>query len=654
MKNNIQTLVFLILSAFSYSQEIDTISRIDTTKTINLKEITLSSKLNKAGVYQLILPKKIIENETLDKTIKRVNFITIDNSKNLYFKGKKINNILFNDRPITIEEFNKLNLEDVKNIFIESNNFNQASGEIENTIKITEKKKIENNIKGSIDFSQGFFQQFNYYGLSLSNKLNKVSSRLQISNLENQTENESLQNINSNIINIENNRKLSQPYFSLQNIYDINNKNSFYIKNKYSIVDEKSNSLFSNSNNIDYKYKIKNYSLNIRHDAKFENNYLLKLNFDYINLINTISTFQSNNNSLLFSNQNFDELTFSPLLQKKGNKFEIVNSFVLTNRKYKFENSLSNNRINQNIFTYFVNYSYKINSNNSFLVGGRYQFEKNNVTNKKSDFFLPNITFLTSIDSIAEIEFNYKKRIQRPSVNSISNSIYYDNSGNEIINQNFLLPQIDNSLSLDIYKEIKKINLNFSLNYNFSKDYISVLYNFNNQILTNQVINVNDFNEKSIRTSLAIPLWKETKLNLNYSISKLQFTQNSNKINGTVNYYDASISGPIFKTYIFSVNSFYINRFYEYNAFYEAKPDFSFSFSTNYLKDKLNVNLEFRNVLNQDSNRIINFKESSNFYFQDSKNQSRLLLLSLTYNFGKNFKMSKKNIQNTNSDLKLK
>lgn len=646
--------MLFVISSYCYSQEVDSILKIDSTKIIKLKEIKLSYKLNKAGLYHLILPKKIIENETLDKAIKRVDFITIDNSKNLYFKGIKINNILFNERQITLEEFNKLNLEDIRNILIESNNFNQTTGEIENTIKIVEKKKIENNTKGSLDFSQGFFQQFNYYGLSLSNKLNRISSRLQVSNIENQSENKFFQNINSNNITIESYRKLSQPYFSMQNVYEINDQNSIYLKNKYSIIDDKTNSFFSNFNNIDYRFKTKSYNLNLRYDSKFKNNYLLKLNFDYINIKNFINSFQLNNNSLLFSSQNFSELTFSPLLQKKGEKFEFMNSLVITNRKYFFLNSLDSNKINQSLFTYYISYSYKINSNNSVLIGCKYQYEENNSANKKNIFFLPNITFLTSIDSIIELEFNYKRRNQRPSINSISNSKYYDINGNEVINQNFLLPQIDNSLSLDLNKVIRKINININLNYNFSKEYISLLYDFNNLNLTNKVINVKNYNEKSLKTSMSIPLFKETKLNLNYSFSKLKFNQDLNSINGYINYYDVSISGPIFKKCIFSINSFYINRFYEYNVFYKAKPDFSFTFSRNYLKDKLNVNLDFRNILNQDTNRIINFKESSNCYFQESMNQSRLLLISLVYNFGKNFKMSRKNIQNTNSDIKLK
>lgn len=638
---------------FSFSQELDTI-RIDSTKAIELKEIVVGTKSNKAGVYQVVIPKKVLENETLDKTIRRVNFITIDNSKNLYFKGKKINTVLFNDKPISIEEFNKLNIEDVRSLFVETNNFNQTTGEIETVIRINEKKKIQNNLKGSLDFSQGFFQEFNYYGISLSNKIENLSSRLLVSNIHNSTENSSKQNINSNVILSDKNRTLSQPYFSLQNIYDIDETSSIYMKNKYSIVDEEVNSKFSNQNNLDYNFKIKNYSLNLRYDKKLKNNFLIKLNFDFINFNHSVKSNLVNLNQVLTSNQKFDELTFSPLLQKKGNRYELINSFVLTNRRYDFNNTQNNSKINQNIFTYFINYSLKINNRNSLLIGSRYQFEKNNITHKKNHYFLPNLAYLIEIDSTLNMELNYKRKLQRPSINTISNSTYLDENGNEIINQGFLSPQIDNVLSLDVYKKFKKVSLNIGLNYNRSKDYIAGIYGFDNQSIIYTTSNIEEFEEKSIKTSLSFPLWKEAILNLNYSVSKVNFQQNNTQIDGSINSYDISISGPLFKKYLLAFNSYYINRFYEFNTFQKANPDFSFSLSRNYLKDKLNVNLEFRNILDQDSNRKLNFSENANYYYQDTKNQSRLLLISLTYNFGKEFRMSRKNIQNTNSDMKLK
>lgn len=653
MKNNLYILL-VFFNAICFSQERDTLATIDTTKIIKLKEVKITSNLNKAGVYQLLIPKKILENETLEKTIKRVSFITIDNNKNLYFKGKKINNFIFNDKPITVEEFNKLNIDEVKNIYIVSNNFNQATGEVESVIKIVQKKNIQNNIKGSLDFSQGFFQQFNYYGISLNNKFNKISSSLQISNIHNKTDNYSYQNINSNIIDINQFRKLSQPFFSLQNVYDINDKSSIYIKNRFSVINDETNSIFSNLNNLQYQYLIKKYNVNLRYDRKMVNNFIMKLSFDYINLNNSINSKLENNPIELNSKQNFNEYTFSPMLHKKGAKYELLNSFVFTNRNYKFINTSNNNYIKQNLFTYYLSYSLKINEKKSFLIGNRYQLENNNFVNKTNYFILPNITYLTKIDSIIDVEFNFKRKLQRPSINSISNSNYFDINGNEIINQEFLNPQIDNQLSLDLYREFKKFNVNINFNYTFSKDYISTIYYFNNQTLTNKTINLNDFNEKSLKTSLSIPIYTESRFNINYAISRITFNHNNNEINDYINYFDMSFSGPIFKKYLFSLNSFYIDKFYEYNAFYNAKPDFSFSISKNYLQDKLNLNLEFRNILNQESNRIIDFKENSNFYFQKIENQSRLLLLSFTYNFGRDFKMTKKNIQNTNNDIKLK
>lgn len=631
----------------------DTIVKTDSIIINQLKEITLNAKLSKAGFYNLIIPKKVLENETLDKTIKRVDFISIDNAKALYFKGSKIKSIYFNNKLITSEELSKLNIEDVRNISIDLNSFNQTTGEIESAIKITERKKTVNNIKGAVDFSQGFLQEFNYYGLNLSNRQGKLSSRLLVSNVVNETENSVYQNINSNLSDIQNKRNLCQPSFSLQNVYDLNDKSSLYIKNRYSIVDEKIKSNFSDLNKIGYSYLIKNYYLNAGYDSKISYNYDLKINFDYINSNNFINS-SSSSESIDFSKQKFNELTLSPLLKNKKNNYELINSFVFTHRNYNYQNTDNSSRMLQNIATYFFNLSLHISDKSSLVVGSRYQYERNNVENKNNNYFLPNITYSTKLDSIVDIEFNYKRKLLRPSINSISGSNYFDNNGNQIVNPDFLQTQIDDVFALDFYRELKKINLNVSLNYNHSKDYLSTLYGFNNDYLVSSAINVKYYNEAFIRTSLAIQMCKESRLNINYSLTKLDFRQGSTKINGTVNYYDVSLSGAIFKDYLYSINSFYIDRFYDYNAFYKAQPDFSFSLSKNYLKEKLNLNLEFRNVLNKESNRKINYFEDSNYFYQSAKNQSRLFLLSLTYNFGKDSKMSRKSIQNTNSDIKVK
>jgi hypothetical protein len=105
MKNNLY-IILVFFSTICFSQERDTLTTIDTTKTIKLKEVKITSSLNKAGVYQLLIPTKILENETLEKTIKRVSFITIDNNKNLYFKDcfSKLLSILFSLMLLKISE----------------------------------------------------------------------------------------------------------------------------------------------------------------------------------------------------------------------------------------------------------------------------------------------------------------------------------------------------------------------------------------------------------------------------------------------------------------------------------------------------------------------------------------------------------------------
>jgi hypothetical protein len=638
-----------------YSQNNDTIFSIDSTKVIKLKEITVSSKVNKAGSYQLLIPRQVIKNETLDKTIRRVSFVTIDNDRNLYFRGKKINSILLNDKLISIEEFNKLNVEDIKNIYIVSSYFNQSTGNVEYAIKISEKKKYGDNIKGSLDFSQVFLQKFNSSSLSLNNKLNKLSSRLYLSGITNKTENNYLQNVNDELNTINNYRELFQPFISLQNVYDIDEKSAFYVKNKYSIVDDNAKSIFSNSNDINYRYKIVNYGLNVRYDKKISDSYVMKLGFDYINFNNSINSLELTTNNFSFSRQKFNEYTFSPSLQKKGNRYELTNSLVLTHRNYNFNNTLEDNKISQNLVTHYISYLLTINDNNSISIGNRYQFEDNRIDkNRTRHHILPNFTYYTKFDSITEFEINYKRNIQRPSINSISRSTYIDNNGNEIINREFLLAQTDNFIGVDMVRQFKKFSVNLSSSYTIAKNYLTSIYDFNGDVLTNTSANINHFSQMLYGASFNIPIYQDASLNCNYVLSSVKLEQDAHTYEGNINRFDISFSGSIYKKYLINLNTFYIDKFYDYNTFYRANPDFSISLTTNYFKEKINVNLEFRNVLNQDGRRTMNYNDDFNSYYQLSKNQSRLLLLTLSYNFGKNFKMSKRAIQNTNNDIKPK
>lgn len=645
--------LFLLLFVFNtYSQVIINNEKADTLKNIKLNEVIIKSEFKKAGVYQLLIPKKVLENETLNNTIKRCSFITVDNSNNLYFKGQKIVSILYNNKPISIEEFNKLSIETTKSIQIDTNSFNQSTGDLETTLKITEKVNALNNIKGSIDFSQGFLQKFNFYSFNLSNKLGKLSSKIQVSNIINESTGNSFQRFNSLSIKSNSTRDLSQPFFLLQNTYEISEKSSISIRNRFSMIDDKINTRFTNNIINNYKFLIKNYNLNLIFEKQFSKGYFFKTNFDYINYDNQIgnTNLVSSTNSNSF--QNFNEYSFSPLLQKKSKKYELINSFVLTNRNIEYLNTNAINKINQNIGTYFVNVLIKLNENNSISIGNRYTIENNNVIKKNQSYLLPSLIFSTDIDSIADIEISYKRKIQRPNIRTTSGAIITDSNGNEIVFQDFIIPQIDNQLTFDIIKEVKKVNLNLIFNYIFSNNYIANTYSFNPSNIGYTTDNIRIFNEKKVETSISFSPWKDSRLNINYSISDIRLKNFLQSFEGLINRFDFSLSGPIFKDYLFSINSFYTNRIYDFNAYTKLYPDLSSSISKNFFKNKVTFRTELRNILDQENNRSIDFQQGINSYELRNRNQSRMILFALTYNFGKTFKSPRKTIQNINNDMK--
>lgn len=640
-------------SFFIFSQETLKDEHKDSSKVETLEEIRIIKSKRKAGVYKLQLPKEILKNETLNKTLRRIENITLDNNKTVYFKGKKIKNYIYNDNPITQDEFFKLLSENIVSFQIIENYFNLSNGETELVIKINDSNGNIDNIKGSIEGTLGLLQEFNFYGLNLSYKKNKFSTILNISNLKNVSNNNSEETYNENTLNYSNHRVLYQPFFSMLNIFEIDKSSSILLRNKYSAVDENRSSTFPDLSNVSYFFLIRDYNLNIRYEKKTAKELEYKLNLDYITNNNKIE------NNLNKSCQKFTEWTLSSTISKTINKLSIQCALVLTYRDYFFNNISdisSINKVKQNIITPFVSFSYEINNNNSLVFGNRFQFSKDNTNDDvfyKYNYYLPNFTYFSRFDSIVDIEFNYKRYVIRPNVRSISNFTYQDFNNNSTINPSYIKPEINNFLSLDFVKNIKKANITLNFSYLSSSNNINTLNKLNEYNMVSTNTNLDFYNSKSISTSLSFKFYKETRFNLNYSYTKLKMEKDKKTKGGFTNYLDLSITGNIDKNTMYSFNSYYIDRFYDFNLYRSVKPDFSFSISRNFIKDKLNINLEYRNILNNDANRMLRLTDNTNKYDLNNINISNMILVNASYNFGKSFKLNRKYIRNINSDMKL-
>lgn len=644
-------LVALILhSFFVFSQEEVKNENSDSSKVEVLKEIKIVKNKRKAGVYKLQFPKEILKNETLGKTLRRVENITLDNNKTVYFKGKKIVNYIYNDKVITQEEFFKLESENIVSFQIIENYFNLSNGETELVIKVMDNNGNVDNIKGSVDGAFGVLQEFNFYGLNVFYKKNKFSTILNISNLKNISDNSSEETYNAKILNYSNHRVLDQSNFSMLNIYEIDQSSSISLRNKYSIIDDNRVSVFPDLSNVSYFFLIRDYSMNVRYEKKLQNELEYKLNLDYVTNHNKIE------NSLNKSNQKFTEWTLSSSASKAIHKLYIQSALVLTYRNYVFDNVTDKSEVTQRIVTPFVSFSYDINSNNSLLFGNRFQFSEDKVNNDvvlHHDFYLPNVTYFSKLEGIADVEFNYKRYIVRPSIRAISNFTYQDFNNNSIVNPSYIAPEIDNSFSLDLVKNIKKVDLTVNFGYLSSSNNISTINKLEESKLVSENTNLDSYNSSSVGTSVSFKFYKDSRFNLNYSYTKLKMQNRGEIQKGFINYLDLSVSGNIDKSTMYSFNSYYIDRFYDFDLHRSVKPDFSFSVSRNFLKDKLNVNLEYRNILNTDANRMLRFINNANVYVLDNRNTSNMIVINATYNFGKSFKVNRKYVRNISSDMKL-
>ena len=644
------TFLSIINSFFVFSQEIVNNEQVDSSKVENLQEIKIIKNKRKAGVYKLHMPKEILKNENMGKTLRRVESITLDNNKTVYFKGKRIKSYIYNDKVITQEEFFKLLSENIVSFQIVENYFNLSNGETELVIKVMDNNGNVDNIKGTVDGTLGLLQEFNFFGLNLFYKKNKFSTVLNVSNLKNISDNSSEETFNDRTLNYSNHRVLYQSNFSMLNIYEIDKSSSLSLRNKCSIVDENRASVFPDLSEASYFFLIRDYNTNVRYEKKAVNNVEYKLNLDYVSNNNKIE------NKFNKSNQKFTEWTFSASVSKSIDKFYIQSALVFTYRNYLFDNVMNRSEVKQNIVTPFISFSYDLNPNNSFVFGNRFQLSQDKVNNEAvfdHHFYLPNFTYFSKFDSIVDLEFNYKRYVVRPNVRSISNFTYQDFNNNSIVNPSYIEPEINNSFSLDLVKNIKKVDLTLNFGYLTSANNISIVNELKDYKMISENTNLDSYSSSSVGTSVSFKFYKESRFNLNYSYTRLKMRRENEMHKGFVNYLDLSVSGNIDKRTMYTINSYYIDRFYDFNLYRSVKPDISFSVSRNFLKDKLNINLEYRNILNTDANRMLRFTNSTNYYMLDNRNTSHMILVNASYNFGKTFKVNRKFIRNISSDMKL-
>ena len=313
-------------------------------------------------------------------------------------------------------------------------------------------------------------------------------------------------------------------------------------------------------------------------------------------------------------------------------------------RNYSFSNS--NFSINQSVFDFTseLDTEWSDEFSTETTVSFEHVVDKNNRLYREYNLFLPSINALYHFKNKTDAKFSFSRRVLRPNANDLNDEITVLNPGIAKQGNSELNPQIRNYIALSISKLFNKdfFNLKF---YNESiNNSIEEVYKNSGVLLIQTLENAAKYNVIGMSFGINKKLWKNFSLNMNTGICLNSFEDNS-------------MNALIKKSEGFS----FIGNFFLSTRFFKDKlslscsgrlnnPDFSLlskrvsspyldlSLKSNFFKDKLTVSVYAQNLLGYNASGFTDISNFNNFFQKiEARNSSSNLLISLTYNFGKNF-----------------
>lgn len=642
IRNKISLLYFSCI-AFCGNAQIkkDTVAP-QTIDTIVIKK----TLINAEKTIYYINKERFIKNIRISEAISTIPYVTIGNDKSIFYKGNKIESILINGIKSSVTEFNVIPVETILNIEVIYSAIDLSSGENKLTLNI--KTKSKPGIKGYLDISPASFQEFFYEGMGINMQYKKTFISFTHSNLWNSNSGNIDQIYLSNISNLKTKRILFQPFNSLTLSHDLGEKQSINLKFLYSGVKENIESK-DNENDIFNIMDMNSYNINLLYDWTF-GRYTFKVNSDYIINQNSYLGKSSTQNA---SDQIFKEFALSSFISKKIKKGNIGLAFVYTNRSFNSQNNNDGieekNIQEQSIYNIILSSTYSLADNLSFSTNIRYQIYKDYFVTDQ--VFLPYVKVLQKFDKLLNIEAVYRKKVYRPNIYSLSGGIYQEVNGSITYTNPNLRFQSADLYEVSFSPTIKKGNITFGMTYEKIRNQIRTERSITNFTLINNIIN-GDSEETGVNISFSYPFYKDFDFNTFYKyVISNNYYENKN-LKGNYHIYGVSLNGKVFKDYNIIINSNYRNRIYDANFYTELKPDLSITISRNFLNDLIYSSLEFRNILDNDARRSYSIYDGNNNALNNiSYFNSRLLLLTISLNFGKNFEKQGKFINNINNDL---
>ncbi len=264
--------------------------------------------------------------------------------------------------------------------------------------------------------------------------------------------------------------------------------------------------------------------------------------------------------------------------------------------------------------------------------------------------FFPSLFLQESINAKNDVGFTYSRRIDRPSYDNLNPFVYYLDQYTYSQGNPFLKPQYTQSFELN-YTYNKTINV--SLGYSHTRDVATEVIQTVNKATYVTQLNLQKQNSYNININAPFTFAKWWTGNLNFNGFYLGFKSDS-LLGGNLNKGRAAFQAKALQTFTFG-KGFKAELSGDYQSplvygVFNIKPQYAVDagLSKSFANKKANLKFSVSDIFNTRTNNLTSNYQNTNIVVYQ-KRDSRVALLTLTYNFG-NSKLAPTRRHNSGAD----
>lgn len=387
--------------------------------------------------------------------------------------------------------------------------------------------------------------------------------------------------------------------------YHINENKNLFIKGKYYVNDNISNSTFNYSNGTAQDFNIGSKSKDLSFDIEYE----------------------------------IDKL----IVFKKKSSFMTDLKFI--NRNYTYSNTEF--YVNQNVINATAGLETEWTTKFSSEIAATFENTRNFnslLLDKQFSYLLPTINTIYHFKNKIDFKFGYSRKILKPNASDMNDALLFLNPSLAKQGNSDLDPQIRNYYYISLTKAIKADNLSLKFYNESISNAISEVYRTQSNLLIQTLDNAAKYNSTGMNFGYRTKLFNKIMFNMNSGFDYNTFEDNGNaavlkKNSGFTFRGNLSLNANFFKDKIsLSFSGRQNGPNYSLLSKRISKPYLDISLNAILIKDKLTAGIYGQGLLGNSASGFDDVSSYNNFYQKIVvRNNTTNLMFSLVYSFGKNF-----------------